>query len=169
MHKIGSEFIINQYRSGLKNYTDLTKEIGLWESERYVFDKYLSKKDKILDLGCGTGRTTFPLDKLGYTDIVGVDLTPEMIDIALELNNYFDSQVKFSIEDATKLSFSDSSFDTVIFSFNGLMSIPKAINRHKAVNEINRVLKESGIFIFTTHDREKEEHYFKFWKEEKEK
>lgn len=166
MQKIESEFIRNQYRSGLQSYTSLTKEIGLWNSEKYVFQKYLNQNNNILDLGCGTGRTTFPLNKLGYSKIIGVDLTPEMIEIAQELNTYFDSEIDFKIGDATNLEFSDSIFDVVIFSFNGLMSIPNSLNRDKAVNEINRVLKDSGIFIFTTHDREKEEQYVKFWEEE---
>lgn len=169
MQRIESEFIKNQYRSGLENYKKLTKEIGLWDSEQYAFQKYLNPKDKILDLGCGTGRTTFPLDNLGYKDIIGIDLTPEMIELANELNTHFNSQVKFKIGDATNLEFSDFTFDVVIFSFNGLMSIPNSLNRNKAIKEVHRVLKESGKFIFTTHDREKEEQYFKFWKEEKQK
>ena len=169
MRKIESEFIKNQYRSGLESYTNLTKEIGLWGSEKYVFQKYLNQTDRILDLGCGTGRTTFPLYRIGYREIIGVDLTPEMIEIAQELNNYFDSEISFKIGDATNLEFSESAFDVVIFSFNGLMSIPNLLNREKAVGEINRVLKKSGVFIFTTHDREREEPYFKFWEEEKAK
>jgi len=142
MDKIHTEFIKRQYRSGLDSYEKLTKEIGLWDSEKYVFHKYLKKKDKVLDLGCGTGRTTFPLHKLGFTDIIGVDLTPEMIEIARELNSYFNTEIKFEIGDATSLEFSDSSFDAIIFSFNGLMSIPNAQFRDKAAAEINRCLKK---------------------------
>lgn len=169
MRKIESKFVINQYRSGLESYTTLTKEVGLWESEKYVFKKYLNQADRILDLGCGTGRTTFPLDKLGYNRITGVDLTPEMIEIAQELNNHFNSEINFKVGDATSLEFSDAMFDVVIFSFNGLMSIPNSLNRNKAITEINRVLTESGVFIFTTHDREQEGQYLEFWKEEKSK
>jgi len=40
MKKIQLEYIKNQYRSGLNSYVDLTKEVGLWESEKYVFQKY---------------------------------------------------------------------------------------------------------------------------------
>lgn len=169
MQKIESEFIKNQYRSGLESYISLTKEIGLWDSEKYVFRKYLNPKDKILDVGCGTGRTTFPLNNLGYTDIIGIDLTPEMIEIAKGLNVHFNSEIEFKVGDATKLEFLDCTFDVAIFSFNGLMSIPNSTNRNKALNEINRVLKKAGKFIFTTHDREREEQYFDFWKEEKQK
>ena len=169
MDKIHSKYIVNQYRSGIENYSKMTTELGLWESEKYAFNKYLNQSDNILDLGCGTGRTTFPLHQLGFTNIIGVDLTPEMIYRALELNTFFNTGIKFEIGDATNLKFSDHSFDVVIFSFNGLMSIPNSINRSKALGEINRVLKESGTFIFTTHDRDKEEGFFTFWSNEKEK
>ena len=91
--KIESAFIINQYRSGVKNYSDFTKEVGLWKSENYVFEKYLSKSNFILDLGCGTGRTTIPLFKQGFKNIIGVDLTPEMIEEAQKLNNFFKTKL----------------------------------------------------------------------------
>jgi len=169
MGKIESTFIIDQYRSGLDNYIKLTKEIGLWESEKYVFNKYINKTDNILDLGCGTGRTTFALNRLNFTNITGVDITPEMIHKAHELNKDFNTDIKFKIGDATSLKFKDSVFDVVIFSFNGLMSIPGSNHRAFAVKEINRVLKASGVFIFTTHDREEEQQFLKFWSEEKER
>ena len=169
VEKINSSFIKNQYRSGVENYSDFTKTVGLWASEKYVFNKYLKLSDSILDMGCGTGRTTFPLFQLGFKKIIGVDLTPEMINEALQLNNHFDAKIDFKIGDATKLDFEDSSFDSVIFSFNGLMSIPNQLNRDAALKEIGRVIKDSGIFIFTTHDREKEEQFFNFWQEEEER
>ena len=169
MEKIALEFIKKQYQSGVESYSNLTKELGLWDSEKYVFQKFLKKKDDILDLGCGTGRTTFPLLELGYTNIIGVDITPEMIERARELNRHFNTQLHFELGDATNLKFGDGDFDVAIFSFNGLMSIPHGENREKAVGHIQRVLKNDGIFIFTTHDREKEEQFFEFWAEEKER
>ena len=169
MQKIESEFIVNQYRSGIESYSDFTKEVGLWESEKFIFQKYLEKTDRILDLGCGTGRTTFPLSEMGYKNIIGVDLTPEMIFEAQNLNSYFDANIDFRVGDALHLEFDDSYFDSIIFSFNGLMSIPEEANRIKALIEISRVLIKNGIFIFTTHDREQEEQFLEFWKEEKEK
>jgi ubiquinone/menaquinone biosynthesis C-methylase UbiE len=170
MHKrIETEFIINQYRSGIKNYSDFTKEVGLWISEKYVFEKYLKQSYQILDLGCGTGRTTIPLFMQWFENIIGIDLTPEMIFEAIKLNSFFGVNIDFRIGDACNLDFRDSKFDAVIFSFNGLMSIPKQSNRNLALKEINRVLKESGIFIFTPHDRDKENQFLEFWSEERER
>lgn len=167
MKKLSTDFIIQQYQSGVENYTKFTTEVGLWASEKYVFDKYLNKQDKILDLGCGTGRTTFHLYQSGYHQIIGVDLTPEMIAKAIELNKYFQVNILFKIGDARNLEFNNQHFDAAIFSFNGIMSIPNSKERRRALKEINRVIKKNSIFIFTTHDRDKDENYFEFWKEQK--
>lgn len=169
MNKISPEFIQNQYRSGVESYAEFTKQVGLWASELYVFNKYLKIEDRILDVGCGTGRTTFPLYQLGYTNIIGIDLTPEMINKAQELNSYFNASIDFRIGDATQLDFPKNQFDQVIFSFNGLMSIPMASSRTQAIREIHRVLKPSGIFIFTTHDRAEEPSFQAFWEQEAKK
>lgn len=168
-NQIDSEFIKAQYRSGIDNYIRLTKNLGLWASETYVIEKYFNQKDKILDLGCGTGRTTFALAKAGYTDVVGVDLTYEMIAEARKLNEYFDSSIEFLVGDACELKFEQAHFKAVLFSFTGLMSIPGQQNRNAALKEIHRILKPGGVFIFTTYDREASEQYLEFWKDEKER
>jgi len=165
--KISMDFILGQYRSGISSYTDFTLEVGLWESEKLVFTKYLNLSDQILDLGCGTGRTTFPLFDLGYQHIRGVDYTPEMIAAAQAINKKWNRSISFEVGDARQLTFADEQFDALIFSFNGLMSIPLPEDRTKAVREIHRVLKPGGRFIFTTHDREADENFFDFWKAEK--
>ena len=167
MEKVKENFILEQYKSAVPSYSAFTVEVGLWESEKYVFQKYLKKNDRILDLGCGTGRTTFPLYNLGFTKISGVDYTPEMIREASRLNDYFKREIVFEVGDARKLSFDDTHFEVVIFSFNGIMSIPGKVERTKALKEIYRILKRRGLFIFTTHDRSKESSYFTFWEEEK--
>ncbi|NET34226.1 MAG: class I SAM-dependent methyltransferase [Cyanothece sp. SIO1E1] len=169
MKKIQEDFVIAQYQSGIENYAAFTREVGLWASENYVFQKYLKTTDRILDLGCGTGRTTFSLFDLGYTDILGVDLTPEMIVAANLIKAERNSTLSFEVGNAKALNFEAAAFDAVIFSFNGLMSIPGRAARVKALLEIHRVLKGGGLFIFTTHDREQDENYFAFWQEEKER
>ncbi len=169
MKKIQEDFVIAQYQSGIENYTAFTREVGLWESEKYIFQKHLKTSDRILDLGCVTGRTTFSLFDLGYPDILGVDLTPEMITAAEEIKAERNSNIPFQVGNAKSLNFDQGVFDVVIFSFNGLMSIPGSTERFKALQEIHRVLKDGGLFLFTTHDREQDENYFAFWREEKER
>lgn len=169
MKKIATNFIIAQYQSGIKSYRDFTTKVGLWASELYVFEKYIQKTDTILDLGCGTGRTTFALFQSGYQNIRGIDLTPEMIDAAQSLNTHFDTNIDFAVGDARNLPFENAAFEVVVFSFNGMMSIPNSKERLKVLHEVYRVLKPEGIFIFTTHDRDEDPTYFDFWKKEKQK
>jgi ubiquinone/menaquinone biosynthesis C-methylase UbiE len=90
-----------------------------------------------------------------------------MIKTAEKINKNEGLDIEFKQGDATDLEFENNSFAYALFSFNGLMQIPKRANRIKAMTEISRVLKPEGIFIFTTHDREANEEFFEFWQEEK--
>jgi ubiquinone/menaquinone biosynthesis C-methylase UbiE len=145
-----------------------SEEVGLWQSERIIFAKYLQPHNKILDIGCGTGRTTFGLYGMGYKDILGLDLSEEMISAAQKIANDKSLEISFAIENACALSFNTDSFDAAVFSFNGIMTIPAKETRQKSFNEIYRVLKPGGLFIFTTHDINTSQ-YIDYWNEERNK
>ena len=169
MNTINNQFVIRQFRSGLQSYISATKQIGLWKSERSLITTYVKLKDRILDLGCGTGRTTFALHDLGYTELTGIDLTPEMIQEARRIAKIKEISIPFIIGDACDLPFGESSCDCVFFSFNGLTTIPTSERRLLAIKEIFRVLTNGGLFIFTTYDRDGNKNYQDFWKNEKTK
>lgn len=132
-------------------YTNDVKQ-GLWHSERILIEKYFKKGSSVLDLGCGAGRTTFPLFDMGY-EVVGVDVTPRIIDSAKENARKLSKNVQFEVADATDLKYEDNSFDNVLFSFNGWSMIPSKEGRLEAAKEIYRVLKPGGYYIFTFHKR----------------
>ncbi|MEO1435133.1 MAG: class I SAM-dependent methyltransferase [Bacteroidota bacterium] len=169
MKKLDQHDIINQYRSGIASYKAFTNEVGLWASEKWCIKRYFKTTDHLLDLGCGTGRTTFGLWELGYRNLIAVDLTPEMIESAVAIQTQRKSDIPFQVGDATALALETDQFDAVLFSFNGLMSIPGQHNRDNALSEIKRVLKPGGIFLFTTHDRDEDADYFEFWKAQRER
>ena len=66
------------------HYTYAIDNVGLWESEKILIEKYISKDAKILDLGCGAGRTTINLYRLEYKDIIGLDYSEKLIESANE-------------------------------------------------------------------------------------
>lgn len=101
---------------------------------------------KVLDLGCGGGRTTIPLHRMGY-DVTGIDIAENLIHHLKE--KYPD--VKAFVGDASKLDFKDESFDIVIFSHNSLDCLDPYSLRDQCLREIGRVLKNGGIFIFSSH------------------
>lgn len=151
------------------HYTYAIDNVGLWESEKILIEKYISKDNKILDLGCGAGRTTINLYRLGYKNIIGLDYSEKLIESANEYCDNNNLDIKFVYGDATNLSmYEDKTFDFILFSYNGLMSIPKKGNRNKALREIYRILKRNGIFIFTAHDRDNPK-YKEIWDIEKKK
>lgn len=152
-----------------KRYVAIAKEIGLWKSEEFVFSKYLKTTDIILDIGCGAGRTTLGLYNLGYKNIVGIDVTKALIKEAKNIAKEQNADISYYVDDAMALDFNDNSFDAVVFSYNGLMTIPGKENREIAIKEISRVLRPNGLFIFTTHDRENDEKWKWFWKEEQQR
>ncbi|MDI6787416.1 MAG: methyltransferase domain-containing protein [Planctomycetota bacterium] len=109
--------------------------------------KRFCKGKTLLDIGCGCGRTTICLQKMGF-EVIGIDVVPEMIAIA---QNKF-PEIDFRIMNACDLKFKDKTFDNVLFSFNGIDYIYPKKKRVIALKEIYRVLKPNGAFIFTSHN-----------------
>ena len=169
--KVNTEFIRKSFTTEktVSDYTKAVKEIGLWESEKMMIKKYFNPEDRILDIGCGAGRTTIGLYKLGYHLIEGLDLSEAMIVQARRISKELNYNIIFSVGDAACLGYDDENFEAVLFSFNGIMQIPGRENRIKVLKEIKRILKPKGYFLFTTHDREGSKEYESFWKEEKRK
>lgn len=104
---------------------------------------------KVLDIGVGTGRTSIhiaPVCKF----YVGVDYAQNMIDYCRKQYTY--KNALFEIVDAREMhQFSDEEFDVVIFSFNGIDCV-NFEDRSKILNEIVRVLKHGGYFVFSSHN-----------------
>ena len=96
-------------------------------ADRWLLEiqKYLpQRKLKILDVGCGSGFFTILLGKQGH-EVLGTDLTPDMIEKSRELAKEEGVDCKFEIMDAENLDFPDETFDVVI-SRNLTWTLPDA-------------------------------------------
>jgi ubiquinone/menaquinone biosynthesis C-methylase UbiE len=103
----------------------------------------------MLDLGVGAGRTAFTFGAI-CRRYVGIDYVPRMIELSRERVGETDRR-RFEVGDARDLSrFRDGEFDVVLFSFNGIDNISHE-DRRVALNEIRRVLREGGTFLFSAH------------------
>ena len=154
---------INEFGSQItqEKYAKIAEQ-GFWKSEEILANKYFQPKSNILDIGCGSGRTAISFHKKGYT-VIGVDITPEMIDTAKKIALSKNFNIDYRVGDATNLEFPDTCFDNAIFANNGWVQIPGKKNRQKALNEIYRVLKPGGYFILTAHQRYYSSNYLFFW------
>lgn len=154
--------------SVVKSYTDAVDGIGLWKSEEILIPRYIAKDKRLLDIGCGAGRTSFGLYRMGYRNLTGLDLSSGMIAACKARAETQGAKLDFVEGNACDMPFENESFDAAIFSFNGLMTIPGRFLRQSVLREIARVLVPGGVFLFTTHDMENPE-FQDFWQDERER
>lgn len=115
--------------------------------EQLMFGAYLQSGMTILDLGVGGGRTA-PYLSQRASRYVGIDYSEEMIRAC---RNKF-PQLQFEVADASDLSqFADASFDSVVFSFNGIDCLTRE-KRENCLRECYRVLKPGGVYIISSHN-----------------
>lgn len=136
------------------HYARATLLVGLWRSEQAVFTRVFGRTDRLLDVGCGTGRIAVGLWRLGFERVAGADFCPAMVAGARQIAATLGCPVEFQVADARALPGPDGAFDGAIFGFNGLMQIPGRDNRRAALRELRRVVRPGGHLVFTTHDRD---------------
>lgn len=130
-------------------YIELVNK-GLWAAEKYAVEKYFSPDYKIIDLGCGAGRTTFGLYRMGYRHLTGLDLSEVLINAAREIAASLNADIPFYARNMLDTGLQDQSFDAAMISGFALMCIPGRENRLSAMRELKRILKPEGIVVFTT-------------------
>ncbi|MGB5911766.1 MAG: class I SAM-dependent methyltransferase [Promethearchaeia archaeon] len=145
------------YNLFISKFYDIGLKIGLTPSGEKILRTsvfkslapYIKRKDRILDLCCGTGTLTVLITSLIYREckIIGVDLSFGQIAKAQKKNKY--PNLKFALMDANKLKFSNNYFDHVIISA-ALHEMDKN-QRLNVLSEIHRILKRGGIFLIFEH------------------
>lgn len=116
--------------------------------ERYAFSKFILPRVSVLDVGVGAGRTV-PYLSSDQRRYVGVDYSTLMIESCRK--KY--PTLPFHSLDAADLSFfAANQFDAVVFSFNGIDYLHPDDKRKKCLNEVRRVLRNDGTFIFSAHN-----------------
>jgi ubiquinone/menaquinone biosynthesis C-methylase UbiE len=98
---------------------------------------------RILDIGCGEGNISRLYAKMG-AEVVGVDFSPKMIDLARRIEKRDKLGIEYVVGDAAKLDGIKGRFD-VVTCFMALMDIERY---EYAIHEAARVLKDRGCFIF---------------------
>ena len=166
--KVDMEFVQGSWESpsALAVYEEAGLKAILLDAERLLCLKYFSFEDCILDIGCGAGRTTFGLYRLGYENIRGVDLSSGMIDRALALADVHGYPITFERGNAVSLGYANDRFDGALFFAQALMCIPGYNQRLNALKQVRRILRPGGHFIFTTHERHSSARWAEFWEEE---
>jgi len=104
-------------------------------------------KGKVLDIGIGSGLNIpfYNSDKIDQ--VIGIDPSHELIELAKELANDSKASIELVIGSAESIPYPDNFFDTVLLTYT-MCTIPNVSIANK---EIWRVLKDDGRLIFCEH------------------
>jgi ubiquinone/menaquinone biosynthesis C-methylase UbiE len=127
--------------------TSYSSDRGLYAIEKELISLHFpAPPGRILDIGCGAGRTTGELVQMGYA-VAAIDLATELLLVARDRSKAFISKMN-----GTELGFRDASFDACLFSFNGIDCIYPFADRQKLFVEVKRILRPGGKFYFSSHN-----------------
>ena len=110
------------------------------------FAALVARDARILDYGCGQGRLCGELAALGFTGLLGVDTSAEMIRLARERN----PGVAFTLLDAARLPCADASIDAVLL-FAVLTCVPAPDAQRALIAELRRVLRPEGLLVLSDY------------------
>ncbi|XP_021801247.1 phosphoethanolamine N-methyltransferase 1 [Prunus avium] len=95
---------------------------GIETTKEFVAKLDLKPGQKVLDVGCGIGGGDFYMASNYDVEVVGIDLSVNMISFALEHAIGLKCAVEFEVADCTKKTYPDDTFD-VIYSRDTILHI----------------------------------------------
>ena len=123
----------------LNHFLSLGVDI-IWR-KRFIKSLGFSNGDVVLDVATGTGDVAFSIRKKYRTEITGLDLSINMLEIAKKKSSKYNiDDILFIEGDAENLPFEDNTFDKVVISY-GLRNLG---DPNKGIKEFYRVLKPEG-------------------------
>ena len=98
------------------------------------------KQARILDLFCGRGNGLVALERLGFTHLLGVDLSPRLVAL-------YEGVARCFVGDCRDLPARTASQDIAVVQggLHHLLQLPEDLQR--VVAEVHRVLKPGGMFV----------------------
>ena len=124
------------------------RDIQFWEKVQFGGGREwigARAKGRVLEVAVGTGRN-FDFYSRGV-GITGVDLSPDMLDIARRHATELDLEVDLRAAAAEALPFDDDSFDTVVCTLS-LCTVPDPA---ASIAEMKRVLRQGGQLLLLDH------------------
>jgi cyclopropane fatty-acyl-phospholipid synthase-like methyltransferase len=149
---------LNHYTMWWKLSSALSVHYGMWFKGTKSFVEALKNTNRemcriagitsehaVLDAGCGVGGAAFFLAEQIGCHVTGITLSQKQLGFAEKImaQSSFKQRVLFDLQDFTKTSFPENSFDIVWACESSCYANPKM----KLIEEVFRVLKPGGKFI----------------------
>lgn len=132
-----------------KNYDGLNRVISFgidlkWRKRMVKLLKVKAPKT-VLDIATGTGDLAIAMTQTGAEKIIGLDISPGMLEVGKEkvVDKNLQDTIEMVVGDSEDIPFEDNSFDAVTVAFG----VRNFENLEKGLAEIYRVLKPTGTFM----------------------
>jgi len=93
--------------------------------------------DAVLDIGCYASEITSALHKIGYRNLSGADLNPNLGKMP------YPDQINYQVTDFMHTRFADGSFNAI----TSISVIEHGFDPHALLKEMSRLLRPNGFFI----------------------
>lgn len=134
------------YEQWAERLDSLIKKYGISKPERDTEDVLASERNLVVDLGCGTGTLAELMYQKGY-DMVGVDVSDAMLNIAMEKKAKSGAEILYLQQDMRELELY-STVGTVYSVCDSLNYILEEDELLSVFSLVNNYLYPGGIFIF---------------------
>jgi len=140
----GASCLESKFISKLRKYKlvrgvvlgDLVKSWDVLKTLEFIESK-INKNESIIDFGSYASEIIVALHKVGYTNLTGADLNPDLKKMPHQ------GQIKYEITNFLKTKFSDSSFKVI----TSISVIEHGFDATALLSEASRLLQPGGYFI----------------------
>ena len=154
--KLGKkEQVTQMFDTISKDYDGLNRVISFgidikWRKRVVALLKKENPKT-ILDIATGTGDLAIALTQTGADKIVGLDISPGMLEVGKQKikEKNLDPKIEMVVGDSENLSYEDNTFDAAIVAFG----VRNFENLKKGLTDMHRVLKPGGKTVIIEFSR----------------
>jgi SAM-dependent methyltransferase len=115
---------------------DMSKSWDVYSTIDFL-ENHVQKKAPILDIGCYASELIVALHKLGYSNLTGADLNPDIS------NMPYQGSIRYIVSDFMHTKFADCSFQAI----TSISVIEHGFDSSLLLQEMSRLLKPYGYFI----------------------
>ncbi len=139
-------------RKYVEEYTLLNKawdESAPQEVDFIIEELSLSPGEKILDIGCGSGRHAVEFAKRGFK-VTGIDISPHQIELAKKRAENEEVDVEFIVMDGLQINYKEE-FDAVLNLYTSVLGeLGSLANDLLFLKKLVRAIKPGGKLIIST-------------------
>ncbi|MHA1278830.1 MAG: class I SAM-dependent methyltransferase [Candidatus Helarchaeota archaeon] len=139
-----NNYVFKEKKSTLISRIEAHKKHSKLEINEWILKQlHLKNGEKVLDLGCGTGKQTIPFKKkVGIEGtVIGMDISEELLEEAKKKAEDANVSIQFLVHDANnQFDFEDNYFDVISCCF----AIYYIDDLERIMQEFDRILKPGG-------------------------